>query len=149
MKNQLGIVFLATVALLCSCKNNRNQRTFVQQVTWVHHPWEKHPQKFPALPGHNYSEHFGNLNKLNTGDEVIITDMNGKSFYFQVVNIETLGAYDSEEMESGDWDLTLFTCTVGGANRVTIRCEATGKSSEIGSVPNVIDAAEKSKHIRK
>ena len=101
------------------------------------------------IAGHNYVEHFGNLNQLTTGDEVVVTDMNGKSFYFEVVNIETLGAYDVEEMEAGDWDLTLFTCTIGGANRVTVRCEATGKVSEAGSVPDVLDAAEKSKYIRK
>ncbi len=99
--------------------------------------------------GHNYVEHFGNLNQLVTGDEVVVTDMNGKSFYFQVANIETLGAYDVEEMEAGQWDLTLFTCTVGGANRVTVRCEATGKVSASGEVPDVLDATEKSKHIRK
>ena len=26
-------------------------------------------------------------------------------------------------MEAGDWDLTLFTCTIGGQTRVTIRLE--------------------------
>jgi sortase A len=25
-------------------------------------------------------------------------------------------------MESGDWDLTLFTCTTGGQSRITVRC---------------------------
>lgn len=101
------------------------------------------------IAGHNYVEHFGNLNKLATGDEVVVTDMNGKSFYFEVTNIETLGSYDIEEMDAGEWDLTLFTCTIGGANRVTVRCEFKGKASEVGSVPDVLDAAEKSKHIRK
>lgn len=99
--------------------------------------------------GHNYSEHFGKLKELETGAEVIVTDMNGKSFYFEVVNLETLGAYDTEEMEAGEWDFTMFTCTIGGANRVTVRCEATGKTSEDGTVPDVIKAAEESKHIRK
>jgi sortase A len=100
------------------------------------------------IAGHNYVEHFGNLNQLSTGDEVIVTDMNGKSFWFEVANIETLGAYDVDKMEAGDWDLTLFTCTVGGANRVTVRCEATGKVSETGEVPDVVKAAEDSKHKR-
>ena len=101
------------------------------------------------VAGHNYVEHFGNLKNLHTADEVIVTDMNGKSFYFEVTDIETLGSYDIEEMEAGEWDLTLFTCTIGGANRVTVRCESTGKTSETGEVPDVIEAAEKSKHIRK
>ncbi len=101
------------------------------------------------IAGHNYVEHFGTLNQLSTGDEIIVTDMNGKSFYFMVTNIETLGSYDVEEMEAGEWDLTLFTCTIGGANRVTVRCESTGETSETGTTPDVIKAAEESKHIRK
>ena len=28
-----------------------------------------------------------------------------------------------QEMEAGDWDLTLFTCDAGGTARVTVRCE--------------------------
>lgn len=99
--------------------------------------------------GHNYVEHFGTLNELQTGEEVIVTDMNGISFHYVVANIETLGAYDVEEMEAGDWDFTMFTCTIGGSNRVTVRCEATGEISETGSEPDVIKAAEESKHIRK
>ena len=101
------------------------------------------------IAGHNYVEHFGNLKNLSTGDDVVVTDMNGKSFYFKVSNIETLGAYDVDEMEAGEWDLTLFTCTIGGQNRVTVRCEATGEITETGTTPDVLDAAEKSKHIRK
>ncbi len=101
------------------------------------------------IAGHNYVEHFGTLNQLNSGDEVVVSDMNGKSFYFVVTNIETLGAYDVEEMDAGEWDLTLFTCTVGGSNRVTVRCEATGETSIAGTAPDVIKAAEESKHIRK
>ena len=101
------------------------------------------------IAGHNYTEHFGKLNELTSGDVVIVTDMNGMSKYYEVTNIETLGAYDVEKMEAGDWDLTLFTCTLGGANRVTIRCESAGKYSETGTTPDVLDAAEKSKHIRK
>jgi sortase A len=26
-------------------------------------------------------------------------------------------------LNSGDWDLTLFTCTIGGVSRVTVRCQ--------------------------
>ena len=75
--------------------------------------------------------------------------MNGISFHYVVANIETLGAYDVEEMEAGEWDFTMFTCTIGGANRVTVRCESTGEISETGTTPDVIKAAEESKHIRK
>lgn len=34
---------------------------------------------------------------------------------------ETLEPTDLEGMEAGDWDMTLYTCTVGGQSRVTVR----------------------------
>jgi len=37
--------------------------------------------------------------------------------------VETLQPTAVEEMCSGDWDLTLFTCTLGGKFRVTVRCD--------------------------
>ena len=40
-----------------------------------------------------------------------------------MVERETLNPTDIEGMESGNWDFTLFTCTVGGQSRVTIRFE--------------------------
>ena len=36
---------------------------------------------------------------------------------------EILQPGDVEEMLSGGWALTLFTCTLGGRTRVTVRCE--------------------------
>jgi sortase A len=36
--------------------------------------------------------------------------------------MEILSPFAVEEMTSGDWDMTLFTCTVGGQSRVTVRC---------------------------
>ena len=40
---------------------------------------------------------------------------------FQMVERETLEPTDLEGMEAGDWDMTLYTCTVGGQSRVTVR----------------------------
>lgn len=75
------------------------------------------------IAAHNYRSHFGNLQNLVAGDEVIFTDMDGNTFSYEVVEKETLMPTAVEEMTSGDWDLTLFTCTVGGSYRVTVRCE--------------------------
>ena len=72
---------------------------------------------------HNYSSLFGSLKSLQPGDTVTFTDVDGNEFCYEVVEVETLLPGAVEEMESGDWDLTLFTCTVGGQNRVTIRFE--------------------------
>lgn len=77
-----------------------------------------------VLCAHNYASHFGNLKSLHIGDAVTFTDMDGNLFSYQVAELETLPPQATEEMESGDWDLTLFTCTVGGQGRVTVRCTA-------------------------
>lgn len=76
-----------------------------------------------VICAHNYYIHFGALQKLNYGDTVVFTDMDGNVFNYKVLEIETLDPYAVDEMITGDWDLTLFTCTVGGARRVTVRCE--------------------------
>ena len=73
--------------------------------------------------GHNYTSHFGNLKNLGEGDIASFTDMDGNVFTYKMVERETLSPTDIEGMESGNWDLTLFTCTVGGQSRVTIRFE--------------------------
>lgn len=77
------------------------------------------------LCAHNYSSHFGRLKNLREGDTVQFTDMDDNVYTYQVVGLETLNPTDVEGMESGDWDLTLFTCTVGGQSRVTVRLERT------------------------
>ena len=77
------------------------------------------------LCAHNYSSHFGRLKNLREGDTVQFTDMDDNVYTYQVVGLETLTPTDVEGMESGDWDLTLFTCTVGGQSRVTVRLERT------------------------
>ena len=80
------------------------------------------------IAAHNYSSHFGNLNRLNTGDTVMFTDVDGNQFTYAVSLIEDLPGTAIEEMQAGEWDLTLFTCTLGGRSRVTVRCERTGDS---------------------
>lgn len=75
------------------------------------------------LAGHNYPAHFGNLKTLQAGMEVTFTDMDGNQFRYQVAALETLEPTAIEEMTAGEWDLTLFTCTIGGQSRVTVRCE--------------------------
>ena len=41
----------------------------------------------------------------------------------QIEALLVLEPTDIEEMLSEEWDLSLFTCTFGGATRITVRCE--------------------------
>ena len=74
------------------------------------------------IAGHNYAGHFGTLKNLHAGDAVRFTSMDGQTHAYAVTELEVLGATDTEQLLQGDWDLTLFTCTVGGADRVVVRC---------------------------
>lgn len=78
-----------------------------------------------VIAGHNYRSHFASLPQLQPGDSVTFTDMDGNVFSYEVSSLETLSPYAISDMTSGDWDLTLFTCTVGGQSRLAIRCDRT------------------------
>lgn len=61
--------------------------------------------------------------KATTGTQhITFTDVDGNMFGYEVIELETLSPFAIEEMTGGNWDLTLFTCTVGGQYRVTARC---------------------------
>ena len=73
------------------------------------------------LCAHNYSTHFGRLAELKVDDEAVFTDIEGNAYTYRMTAQEIISGTDPAAMESGDWDLTIFTCTIGGKNRVTIR----------------------------
>ena len=74
-----------------------------------------------VICAHNYASHFGRLKTLQPGDTLLFTDMDDQVVSFQMVERETLEPNDEEAMTTGQWDLTLFTCTPGGQTRVTVR----------------------------
>lgn len=75
-----------------------------------------------VIAAHNYAAHFGRLTELRQGDLVLFTDTGGTTHSYEVVLRETLPPTATEEMITSGFDLSLYTCTPGGANRVTVRC---------------------------
>lgn len=80
-----------------------------------------------VIAAHNYTKHFGALTSLLIGDTVNLVDMDGNVFEYKVFALETLEPDKVKEMTSGQADLSLFTCTIGGQYRVTVRCERVNK----------------------
>ena len=76
-----------------------------------------------VLMAHNYNSHFGQISQLVIGDEVFFMDMDGKTTCYAVVGTDILDPSAVEIMTAGEFDLTLFTCTYGGASRVTVYCD--------------------------
>lgn len=75
-----------------------------------------------VIAGHNYKSGFGKLSGLKRGEEVFFTDMEGTVFSYEVEDIEILDGTSIEQMINSEFDLTLYTCTYGGKQRVTVRC---------------------------
>lgn len=75
-----------------------------------------------VIAAHNYWCHFGQLKNLLSGDEITFTDADGNRYLYQVLDMEVVQPTAIEEMCTGDWDLTLFTCTYGGKSRLALRC---------------------------
>ena len=93
------------------------------------HYYGTYYEKDFVIAAHNYKSHFGRLSELQTGDIVFFTDVNGVAYYYEVVLLETLPKEATKEMITGGFSLSLYTCTPGGANRVTVRCNAVKDSN--------------------
>jgi len=82
------------------------------------------------IAAHNYRGHFGGLKNVRAGDGASFADAEGNVFDYTVAELEVLDGNDLEELESGEWDMTLFTCTKGGKARVVVRCEKTERAAD-------------------
>ena len=86
------------------------------------HYYGTYYEKDFVIAAHNYESHFGRLSQLQAGDIVIFTDVNGVDHCYEVVLLETLPKEATQEMIASGFALSLYTCTPGGASRVTVRC---------------------------
>lgn len=78
-----------------------------------------------VIAGHNYSVHFSPVRSIRLGADVYFTDVYGTRYHYRVSKTETVQPNDVERMviSNGQWELTLFTCNLGGATRFACRCQ--------------------------
>ena len=62
-----------------------------------------------VILAHNYRAHFGSLNRLEVGDEVSVTLIDGTTYVYLVDAKEVVPPTAVESVTSGEWPLTLFT----------------------------------------
>ena len=74
-----------------------------------------------VICAHNYRTHFGRLSGLHEGAIVSFTDVDGNVFRYEVYDVEILNPNQTKEMKEYDDGLTLFTCTLSGRKRMTVR----------------------------
>lgn len=75
-----------------------------------------------VIAAHNYIVHFKYLGRLVPGDTVIFTDMDAVKHNYKVDSVELLMPTDVDKVKDSGSDLILYTCTYGGAKRITVRC---------------------------
>ena len=83
-----------------------------------------------VICAHNYPTHFGSIRGIQIGAEVDFISLDGMLYTYTVSNRETVGPTSVAQMiendqnsdSEEDWDLTLFTCNLGGRTRCAVRC---------------------------
>lgn len=75
-----------------------------------------------VIAAHNFQSHFGRLQELTAGDSVVFTDMEGLVNTYSVEDIRILPPLEVSSVRDSGYALVLYTCTYGGANRVTVFC---------------------------
>lgn len=75
-----------------------------------------------VIGAHNYISHFAKIWRLQGGSEIVFTDMDGHTHYYEVAVVETLSPTSNDYLVAGEYPLTLFTCTYTGNNRTAVRC---------------------------
>ena len=75
-----------------------------------------------VIAAHNYDSHFGRIGTLVPGDQITFKNASGIVYFYRVSEVLILANDAVEQMIApGEWDLTLFTCTYSGMERITVR----------------------------
>ena len=74
-----------------------------------------------VIGAHNFISHFAKIWRLQGGSEIVFTDMDGHTYYYELAVVETLSPTSNEYLVAGEYPLTLFTCTYGGKERYAVR----------------------------
>lgn len=85
-----------------------------------------------VIAGHNYKQHFRALHEIEKGEYLTFTDMTGYTIAYNVVDVKTIDPRSVYEVINSEYDLTLYTCTNGGASRVIVSCN---RLSHLGGGP--------------
>ena len=64
------------------------------------------------------------VNNINTGDRLNLTTMRGEQFSYKVVKVENSNTATAEELNTDEFDLTIFVEYSGHTDYLFIRCES-------------------------
>lgn len=82
-----------------------------------------------VITGHNYASgaHFGNLDEVQEGDTVSLTDEEGNTYTYTVYKTELITPDDAQALADTEYDreVTLLTCEENANRRLLVRCRET------------------------
>jgi sortase A len=78
-----------------------------------------------VIAGHNYRSHLRFLWEAGEGERAEFTGADGRVLSYAAAAVERIAGSDVQAMSSGDWDLTVFTCTADARDRIAVRFRLT------------------------
>lgn len=80
-----------------------------------------------VIAGHNYKRgtHFGHIDEMDVGDRIVLMDVWGKEYHYEVYEMIRILPDDTESLEvvGGSSVVTLLTCTDNANKRLLVRCK--------------------------
>lgn len=117
-KRYLGVLFMPELGLEVPISEEMSEET----LKLVPCKYYGSIEEGIVIAGHNYKSGFGKLSKARHGDKVILIGSDGVEHDYEVAEIEILEPDEIDAMIHTDFPLSLYTCTFGGKQRVTVRC---------------------------
>ena len=77
-----------------------------------------------VLGGSDQNGQFDFFDRMDIGNQLLITDMLGEEFSFRVVRIDRAKSVDPDKLIREEYDLTLFASQSYSMEYILIRCEA-------------------------
>lgn len=78
-----------------------------------------------VIAGHNYRSHLRFLWEAGEGERAEFTGADGRVLSYAAAAVERIAGSDVQAMSSGEWDLTVFTCTADARDRIAVRFRLT------------------------
>ena len=72
----------------------------------------------------DYEEQFACLKQLDMGNRIVVTDMTGAQFFYEVAWIERQKSVDEGKMDNGEFQLSLFVRDTLSMEYVIVRCHS-------------------------
>lgn len=97
---------------------------------WDADPFSIYPRRFWGsvydnsliLGGSDRKGQFDFCNRIDIGDKILITDLTGAQFSYEVARIERHSHADTQALLESSWDLTLFVRDSSSLDYIFVRC---------------------------